>query len=230
MAWNPYQLLDRPIVYNTVQFICALPGVKRIEAKINAKLFADSQGLILDVGCGPKRRSPLPTAGKMVGIDLNPEYVRSYTGGFVDTDTDVIHSSAGDRSVLGYACSAAQLPFADGLFDEARSRAVFHHFSPDLAVDALREMVRCVKPGGRVVLMDCVWPRRPWLRPVGWLIYRLDRGEWMRTEEQLVAIAHATQPTGWSWFRYTVAYTGQEAIVLTYQKPLAARAPLPLSA
>ena len=83
---------------------------------------------------------------------------------------------------------------------------------------------RCVRPGGRVVLMDCVWPRQPLLRPIGWLIYRADRGEWMRTEEELVAIAHAAQPIGWSWFRYTVAYTGQEAIVLTYQKPLAAAA------
>jgi SAM-dependent methyltransferase len=219
MAWSPYQLLDRPIVYNTVQFLCALPGVKRIEARINRELFADSHGLILDVGCGPKRRSPMPARGKMVGIDLNPEYVRSYTGGFVDTDLDLIGKEDRGRSVFGYACSADRLPFADGTFDEARSRAVFHHFSPELATNALREMVRCVKPGGRVILMDCVWPRHAWMRPIGWLIYRLDRGEWMRTEEQLVAIAHAAQPSGWSWFRYTVAYTGQEAIVLTYRKP-----------
>jgi SAM-dependent methyltransferase len=218
MKLNPYNLLDKPFVYNTVQFLLG-PGAKGIEAKVNREIFPPSLGLILDIGCGPRLRSPLPANGKIVGIDVNPDYVRSYTGGHLDTDPSVPLDPANPRSVYGYVCSAAELPFPDNYFDEARTRAVFHHFSNELARAVLQEMIRTLKPGGRLILMDPVLPRRPWLRPIGWLILRADRGQWMRTEEQLLEIARFVQPIGWNRYRYTVAYTGQEALILSWIKP-----------
>ena len=51
--------------------------------------------------------------------------------------------------VLG---DAAELPFPDGSFDVVLSRLVFHHF-PD-AERPFAEMVRVLRPDGRLVLID----------------------------------------------------------------------------
>jgi SAM-dependent methyltransferase len=218
---NPYKLLEVPFFYNLVQF-CLGPGAKRIEARVDAQLFGKSSGLVLDVGCGPKLRTTLPAAAKVVGIDVNPQYVRSYADGVIDTSCDTKELRQSSRHRFGYVCSAGALPFPDQVFDEAMSRAVFHHFPPELVKSALREMTRCVKPGGRVTLMDCVWPRRPLLRPLAWLMMRFDRGEWVRTEEELLSLAQSVQPNGWNRIRFTSAYLGQEMVVLTWRKPVSA--------
>ena len=50
----------------------------------------------------------------------------------------------------------ATLPFGDEAFDLITCRVALHHF-PDQAT-AMKEWVRCLKPGGRVVLVDNIGP------------------------------------------------------------------------
>lgn len=57
------------------------------------------------------------------------------------------------------AANALQLPFADNEFDAATVGFGARNFS-DLE-RGLREMVRVVKPGGRVVVLEITTPRRP---------------------------------------------------------------------
>jgi SAM-dependent methyltransferase len=47
---------------------------------------------------------------------------------------------------------ARQLPFADGAFDHAYSISVIEHIGDDGDFEALAELARVVKPGGRIVL------------------------------------------------------------------------------
>ena len=51
-----------------------------------------------------------------------------------------------------------QVPFRDNAFDAAMSIAVIHHFStPDRRMAAIRELVRIVRPGGKILIY--VWAR-----------------------------------------------------------------------
>jgi SAM-dependent methyltransferase len=94
--------------------------------------FAQLEGRVLDVGCGPQ---PLPSYaaqmdGELVGIDpLMGAQPREFT--FV-------------KGIAEY------LPFADGVFDRVLfATSIDHMLAPALAV---REAARVTKPGGTVVV------------------------------------------------------------------------------
>jgi SAM-dependent methyltransferase len=154
----------------------------------------------------------------LVGLDLNEDCVRQYTGGYVDKDPSwAVHPPAG-RKRLGYVGSALQLPFSDGCFDEIRSSSFFHHLSDAQTETALKEMERCVHSGGRLVMFDAVWPKRAWTRPIAWLVGKYDRGHYFRTEEQLAALFEKSCPGEWRWERHTYTFTGLELLCLQYEK------------
>jgi SAM-dependent methyltransferase len=216
-----YRILETPWVYNLAQAILA-PGAAQIEKRVFSRLFIEPHGLILDVGCGPRPSAPFGAA-RAVGVDINPEYVRQYADGRIDTDPDLPKTHRGPRTRFGYVASADRLPFADATFDEARCQRLFHHLTPAQVIGCVGEMVRCVRPGGRVVLMDAVFPIRAWRRPVAWLLTHLDRGEWMRSEEQLLELVCAACPGPWAQQRYTCTYLGVEAVTLVLAKSAALR-------
>jgi SAM-dependent methyltransferase len=211
-----YKILEYPFVYTAVNTIVG-PGARRLEGKLYRRLFKGCRGLVLDVGCGPRLRSPSPD-GIVVGVDINPAYLRSYTGGFVDEDLELFVKAPGGRTRFGYLGTAEKLPFSDGQFDEVRNRAMLHHLDADGASAIIREMVRCLRPGGRAVIIDPVWPRVALLRPFAWLVHKFDRGEWIRTQEDLVHLVESATQIGWNHLRYTSTYTGLEAVVLTLEK------------
>src|SRR5262249_26333302 len=64
-----------------------------------------------------------------------------------------------------------------------------------------------------------VWPRIGWLRPFAWLIMNLDRGEWVRTEAELLALAEEACPGDWSIQRYLLSYHATEGAILLLRKP-----------
>jgi SAM-dependent methyltransferase len=214
-----YKILEHPFVYNAVNMVVG-PGGQHLEGGVYRRLFKDCRGLVLDVGCGPRLRTPSPD-GIVVGVDVNPAYLRSYTGGFVDQDSELFLTRPAGRTRFGYLGTAENLPFPDNLFDEVRNRAMLHHLDADGASVIIREMVRCLRPGGRTVIMEPVWPRVALLRPFAWLVHKFDRGEWIRTQEDLVRLAESATQTRWTQLRYTSAYSGLEAVVLTLEKPLA---------
>jgi hypothetical protein len=48
---------------------------------------------------------------------------------------------------------------------------------------------------------------------------KLDRGEWVRTEEQLLALAEEACPGDWSIRRYLLSYHATEGAILTLSVP-----------
>jgi ubiquinone/menaquinone biosynthesis C-methylase UbiE len=107
---------------------------------------------ILDVGCGPGIDTValghlVGPEGKVEGVDRDPQMLSAAneyaaTAGVMEW---VTHRSA----------DAAALPFADGAFDACRSERLFQHLLHPEVV--LGEMVRIVKPGGWVVVVDTDW-------------------------------------------------------------------------
>jgi len=62
----------------------------------------------------------------------------------------------GQENIWWAQGDGANLPFDDGLFDLITCRVALHHF-PDQAA-AIKDWVRCLKPGGRLALVDNVGP------------------------------------------------------------------------
>lgn len=109
----------------------------------------DAGMILLDVACGAAHVAEMaaPHVRQAVGIDLTPALLA--------LGADRLRE-AGITNVLLQEGDANALPFVDGSFDVVACRASMHHF-PDPA-QALREMVRVCRPGGRVVLSDIVAP------------------------------------------------------------------------
>ena len=106
-----YRVLEIPWVYDLVQHLFA-PGHRRLQERAFARIDFDAFGPILDVGCGPRLKTP--DAELVVGADVNAEYIRQFTGGAIDVDPEIALDPPPGRRRLGYVCPAESLPFADG--------------------------------------------------------------------------------------------------------------------
>lgn len=102
---------------------------------------------VLDVGCGTgddvlRMAAIVGPFGRVVGLDLSEtmiELARRRAEG-KDLPVEFIPGSVYD------------LPFPDDSFDACRCERVFQHL--DEPIRALREIVRVIRPGGRILLID----------------------------------------------------------------------------
>lgn len=106
--------------------------------------------LLLDVGCGTgddvrALAGLVGATGRVVGIDFSLAMV-----------TEAARRS-GREGGASYFCRglAGRLPFPDSSFDGVRSERMLQHLRDPLA--AVSEMVRVLKPGGRIVDFDPDW-------------------------------------------------------------------------
>ena len=202
-----HRVLEHPGVYRLSQHVLA-PGSREIH-RVYGEVYGSVRGRVLDVGCGPRPDTPLPE-GTIVGLDVNHAYVQDYCRPRDGERTDC--------AKLGIVGSAATMPFADESFDECRSAAVLHHLPEALARDALREMCRAVRRGGRVAIFDMIWPRSFVSAPLAWMICRFDRGAWVRTEEELIRLARDSYDGAWQTRRFSFSWTRLCGMVLTLRK------------
>ena len=112
---------------------------------------------VLDVGCGS-------------GILLNGAAMRLTTGRATGIDIWAPHSGGGNLALLwknarteGVAdkiefkeADARKMPFEDASFDVVMSSGALHHISHNFEdhEQAVREIVRVLKPGGQIVIWD----------------------------------------------------------------------------
>jgi SAM-dependent methyltransferase len=123
---------------------------------------------LLEVGCGKGRfaRHFFERGGRVVGLDRS----RAMLG----------EATPGPFYVRG---SARCLPFGERRFDSAFAVEVVQHLSDQAIRELMRELVRVIRPGGRVVILDrnllALGARRPWLPELlrKWIDER--RGRWM---------------------------------------------------
>lgn len=171
----------------------------------------------ISIGCGPSLTTPL-TNGIIVGIDINQRYVRKYSDGNITTNRHNKQLHKGEVKRLGIVCSADSMPFCDNMFDESLCIGLLHHLPSESALSTIVEMIRCTRTDGMIIILDNIWPKIPFCRPLAWLTRRFDRGEWVRTEDELMKLAFAAHSGSWHHARFTYSYTGLEALLLTKQK------------
>ena len=102
-------------------------------------------GAILEVAPGPGRLSiRLAQLGRyrVTGLDISRTFV----------EIEQKNAAAAGVTVDFRLGSASQMPFGDAEFDRIVCQAAFKNFSRP--VDALNEMQRVLKPGGRAVIFD----------------------------------------------------------------------------
>ncbi len=109
---------------------------------------------LLDVGCGTggvtiPARERLGPAGKAAGIDPAPEMIAvsqkkaRRKGLEIDFRVGVIEA----------------LPFPDGTFDVVTASLMMHHLPEGLRAKGLGEILRVLKPGGRLLVADMIGPQ-----------------------------------------------------------------------
>lgn len=118
---------------------------------------------VLDVGCGTGRwlRRYQELGFRTTGVDATPGMLRI-----------AMECGTSAPLIAGQAC---RLPFADAKFDCVSDITVVQHIPRSLQQQALREMVRVLKVGGRLILMELIrgedahiFPRSPqdWIQQV----------------------------------------------------------------
>lgn len=102
---------------------------------------------VLDVACGTGilTLAMAERAGRVTGIDITPAMLQK---------AEAARSARGLHNATFQEGDAERLPFRDGHFSAAVTRLTVHHFPDPPRV--LREMVRVVRPGGRVAVADMV--------------------------------------------------------------------------
>lgn len=146
---GPGRVLRWPRRYDLVVSVTLAGRGGRLRARIAELLQLRPGQRVLDLGCGTGtlavalagRTGP---GGQVTGVDPAPEMVRAARA-----------KAAGRRVPAQFAVAAGQaLPFPDAAFDAVVSTLVLHHVPPDARPAVVGELVRVVRPGGRLVLVD----------------------------------------------------------------------------
>ena len=124
------------------------------------KLRGDEQ--VLDVGCGNGLlligAAQKLTTGTAVGVDIFDENLESH-----NSRDSVLHNarlSGVANRVEVHNADACELPFEDASFDVVTSSLMLHHLNKADQKTAVQQMLRVLKPGGKLVLVEVAFAAR----------------------------------------------------------------------
>jgi ubiquinone/menaquinone biosynthesis C-methylase UbiE len=125
-----------------------LIGIESAHRKLADQVALESAERVLEIGCGTgnlallvKRMRPQL---EVVGLDPDPKALAR-----------AARKARRAGLPLELDCGFAdELPYADGSFDRVLSSLMFHHLEADLRGASLRQVLRVLRPGGSLHLMD----------------------------------------------------------------------------
>jgi SAM-dependent methyltransferase len=151
------------LFYGAVMLRSSLVGKKLVCDRLVTALALCGHEQVLDAGCGRGLAlvacAKKLTTGKAVGIDLwaakdqsNNNPAATLANAVAEGVVDRVDVKTGDIT---------RLPFPDESFDAVISMIVIHNIpSRQARDDALRELVRVLKPGGRMAIFDLMHASR----------------------------------------------------------------------
>ena len=153
-AEDPGALIRWPRRYDLVAAVMFAGRGRRFRGYVADLLGVDRGDRVLDVGCGTGTLT-LVLAGRagpqgaVTGVDAAPEMIAA------------AHAKAGAKegAPTFQVAPAQDLPFADGSFDAVSTSLLIHHLPEADRVGAIREMLRVLRPGGRLLIVEFQAPR-----------------------------------------------------------------------
>ncbi len=131
-----------------------LAGIEAAHRRLAEHAELDSAQRVLEIGCGTGNLALLVKRVRpqleVVGLDPDPKALAR--AGRKARRADLRLEL--DRGF------ADRLPYPDASFDRVLSALMFHHLEPDLRIASLREVLRVLRPGGSLYLMDFGGRRR----------------------------------------------------------------------
>jgi ubiquinone/menaquinone biosynthesis C-methylase UbiE len=151
-----------PIFYKLLQATLAGGGHAAIKKYLQEHISKIDEK-ILDQGCGTGEYSLL-FGNRYTGLDVSSNYIvdaqKKYSGTFI----------------VG---SAYKMQFPDNKFDVVFAVGLHHHLTEEQAKKAIKESLRVVKEGGKVLIVDAMRPKNK-LNLVGLILRKIDRGGFVR--------------------------------------------------
>jgi len=161
-----HRLAAHPWVYDRIQ---TLAGHNRVLKRLGQVIAPLSPKVVLDIGGGTGAvRNLLAVDCHYICLDMEMPKLSGFRTKF-----------PGGLAVLGDATSMAII---DGCADMVICKSVTHHLTDLKLEQALDESRRVLRAGGHMALFDAVLNSQ---RLAGQVLWRLDRGSYPRTEEDL---------------------------------------------
>jgi len=163
-----HKVLEKPLYFNTITRVFAIGGrEKRINESVSGLFNKECMGEVLEIGSGTGQFSYyyLKHLGTYTATDINLDYLR--------------YSKKKVGTIKYVTCDSSMLPFSSQSFDRVFALFMFHHLSGKMSLSSLREMKRCLKKHGKIVIIDPFVPENR-MDFVGRLLAKMDRGRWIR--------------------------------------------------
>jgi ubiquinone/menaquinone biosynthesis C-methylase UbiE len=124
-----------------------LLGMKRVYDALITQAELAGAMRILEIGCGTgnltiRAKRAHPTT-ELIGTDPDPRAL-----------TRAQRKAFGLTGIRFERAYAQRLPYADGEFDRVLSSMMLHHLDDDVKADAAAEILRVLRPSGRLHLVD----------------------------------------------------------------------------
>jgi ubiquinone/menaquinone biosynthesis C-methylase UbiE len=161
-----HKIAAHPWIYDQIQ---TLAGQKQSLVRISRQTAAIRAETVVDVGGGTGTLWRLWPAGcRYVCLDIEMPKLQGFRS----------KVPAG----LAVLSDATRMCIATGSADVVICMAVLHHLTDTMIDQLFEEALRVLRVGGQLILLDPVINRE---RLVGRILWRLDRGSYPRTAEEL---------------------------------------------
>jgi SAM-dependent methyltransferase len=142
-------VLHSPVLYDLTVWLAMLGKERSFRERLLQLARIGDGESFLDVGCGTgtlaiAAKRHVGPSGRVYGVDASPEMLARAEKKAKRAGIDVLFKRA----------HAEALPFPEGQFDAVLSTVMLHHLPQKARLQAVREIRRVLKPGGRILAVD----------------------------------------------------------------------------